>query len=289
MIPLFIRALPLSISTLWHYIFLFPLVLAVSLPFLLLTIIPLVGLPVTWGVITFIGFAGYRCALTAQGHGNEPSFIKLVMSSLTMGIIVALCAIFFLALSVAIGTGIGLLGIGEDVELPAGISLPFAAGLSGAIYLVLNSLFYFCMAVPMTAVAHAATPKGRDTDPFFGFGAGLFSLMAAWALWIVGMIYFRFFESLGEGFAYAIWLMLESLLDTGAEPPYLVDWAYFAAAVLYLLWGTCWFSATAVLAWDRTHQKRKLQKVETASVPRVSADELRALREARMPGSREEQ
>ena len=33
---------------------------------------------------TFISFAGYRCALTAFGKGSEPSFTKLVTSSLIM-------------------------------------------------------------------------------------------------------------------------------------------------------------------------------------------------------------
>lgn len=286
--PLFLRALPLSIGTLWHYVFLFPLVLIVSLPFLLLTIIPLVGLPVTWGVITFIGFAGYRCALAARGHGNEPSFVRLVMSSLTMGIIVAFCAIFFLALSAAIGTGLELLGIGENLSLSVGFEIPFAAGLTGFIYLGLNSLFYFSMAVPMTAVAYAATPKGRDADPFFGFGSGLLSLMASWGLWIAGMVYFGFFAVLGDTIAYGTYLMIRDILPFTGEPPFPPDWTMVAVSLLYLLWGTCWFSATAVLAWEGRIAKKEAEKVEVATVPRISAEDLRAMREARMPGNREE-
>lgn len=282
--PLFLRALPLSIGSLWHYVFLFPLVLIVSLPFLLLTIIPFAGLPVAWGVMTFIGFAGYRCALAASGHGNEPSFTRLVVFSLTRGMLVAFCSIFFLALSLAIGTGLGLLGIGENLSISVGFDVPFAAGLSLVFYLVLTTLFYFGMAVPMTAAAHASTPKGGDVDPFYGFGAGLFSLMTSWGLWLAGMVYFGFFDMLGEATTYSTYLMMANLVGVEGEPPQPLDWTFLAISVLYLLWGTCWFSATAVLAWDQRQARRLEEKAAAVAVPRVSADDLRALREARMPG-----
>lgn len=285
--PLFLRALPLSIGTLWHYVFLFPLVLAVSLPFLLLTIIPFAGLPVTWGVITFIGFAGYRCALAAHGHGNEPSFSKLVVSSLTMGVLVALCSLFFLAVSVAIGTGLGLLGVGENITVSVGFDIPMVAGLSLVIYLVVNSLFYFAMSVPMTAAAHAATPKGRDSDPFFGFGSGLFSLITAWGLWMVGMVYFGFFDEIGRAIAYGTYLAMGNIVGFEGDPPMALNVPLLVLSVLFMLWGTCWFSATAVLAWDRRHARVRAEKEVVAAVPRVSADDLRALREARMPGKQD--
>lgn len=288
MIPLFIRALPLSLGTLWHFVFLFPLVLAVSLPFLIVTIIPVISLPVVWAVMTFISFAGYRCALAAFGKGNEPSFIKLVKSSLIMGILVALSSLFMLALSAAIGTALGMVGIGEGFSAPTGVDIPYAAGVTGLIYMVLTSLFYICMAVPMTAVAHAATPRGRDADPFFGFGAGFFSLLIAWGLWFAGFVYLGFLQDLTETMAYWIALAVQQIIGIPVETPYAVDYVTMAIVVLYLMWGTCWYSAVAVLAWDRKISRSKRDKVEAATVPRVSAEDLRALREARMPGNREQ-
>lgn len=104
--PLFIRALPLSLGTLWHYVFLLPFVVIACIPFLMLTLIPLVGFLVSSGIGTFITFAGYRCALTAFGRGNEPSFTKLVMSSLSLGLLNTLAGLVILMISLGIGFGL---------------------------------------------------------------------------------------------------------------------------------------------------------------------------------------
>ncbi len=98
------------------------------------------------------------------------------------------------------------------------------------------------------------------------------------------MVYFGFFNVIGEASTYGTYLLTENLIGLGGEPPEAVSWPRLAVSVLFSLWGTCWFSATAVLAWDRRHAKLQAGKVEVVSVPRVSADDLRALREARMPG-----
>lgn len=166
--PLFIRALPLSLGTLWHYVFLLPFVVIVCVPFLMLTFLPLIGFMVSSAIGTFSTFAGYRCAITAFGSGNEPSFTKLVMSSLSLGFLNTLAGIVILLISLGVGTGLIRLGVG---------------------------------------------------------------------------------------------------------------------AVLWMLWRTCWFSATAVLAWDRISQKQAARRVETVDVAKVSPEDLRALRESRTPGS----
>ncbi len=53
-LPLFLRSLPLSLGTLWHYIFLLPLVFIASLPFALLALIPIVGLIVGPAIATLL-------------------------------------------------------------------------------------------------------------------------------------------------------------------------------------------------------------------------------------------
>jgi len=282
--PLFLRALPLSIGTLWHYVFLFPLVVIVSIPFLLLTIIPILGLPVAMTIATFLSFAGYRCALAANGQGNEPSFGKLMKASFVFGLINLLGSMALFALSYGIGLGLERLGIGQNVTVPEGMEIPYATGLAGVIYLVLSSLFFCAVAVPMTAAAHAATSKGRDPGPLYGFGTGLFSLAVCWALWMVGLIYLGFLASIGEAMAYGIHVLISSTFGVTVDLDYEMAWATLAISVLYLLWGTCWFAATAVLAWDRKRTRAAEAKVEDVAIPRVSVDELRALREARMPG-----
>jgi len=78
--------------------------------------------------------------------------------------------------------------------------------------------------------------------------------------------------------------MLAEAFGTVLENPQPINRVMFGISVLYLLWGTCWFSASAVLAWDRLLQSRAASRVEVVAVSKVSGDDLRALRESRMPG-----
>jgi len=285
-LPLFIRALPLSLGTLWHYVFLLPFVVIVCIPFLILTFLPLVGFLVSSAISTFFIFAGYRCALTAFGRGNEPSFTKLVMSSLSLGFMNTLAGVVIVVISLGLGFGLISLGVGTEFAVPGFEDIPFAPGLTVAVFIVLNSLYYCAMAVPMTSVAAAASEGARDLGAFFGFGTGIISLSVAWIVWFSGLILLGFIWVLIETAAIGTELLSAEFLGTVLEDPRPINWVMFGVSVLYVLWGTCWFSATAVLAWDRLLQTRAASRVETVAVSKVSGDDLRALRESRMPGGR---
>jgi hypothetical protein len=280
-VPLFLRSLPLSVTTLWHYVFLSPLVLIVCIPFLLLTILPLVGWIVSSAILTFISFAGFRCAITALGHGNQPSFGKLVRSSLLLGVINSLAGVLFLFLAWTVATGLERLGIVPDMAVP-GLQIPYVTGFAAVLYLTFAALFYCAMAVPMTALAAAATERGRDPGPFWGFGRGLFNLVIVWGLWLAGFFYLGFFVSLVEGVAVGVETAVNRALGLPAGEEIDVNWWFFGLSVIYFLWGTCWFCATAALAWDRVQQRAATGRVVEVEVARVSAEDLRSLREARM-------
>ena len=293
--PLFLRALPLSIVTLWHYAFLLPLVLIFVTPFLLLASIPLAGWPVSVGIATFISFAGYRCALTAYGRGNEPSLERLIKSSLLMGMLTSLVSLLMLATAFAIDWLLEHAGLTMGWRVPALFNVPFAGAFAAAIYMVLIALFSCAMAVPMTAVAHSATPRGGDVDPFFGFGTGIFSLLIAAVVGFSGLIYLGFADRILSAVVTGLALLSDFLLGTSApvdaaapvEPlePVNFDWLGLGIAVGYALWNTCWFCATAVLAWDKRIENKKAELADfTAQAPKISAEDLRAMREARMSG-----
>jgi len=282
--PLFLRSLPLSFLTLWHYVFWLPLVLIICIPFMLLAILPLVGMVVLTAIATFISFAGFMSALAAHGRDDEPAFGKLIGSSLLLSVINILVSILVIVIAIAVGMAAEYLGIGTEVIVPGLEEIPFATGVGALVYVGLSSLFYCAMAVPMTALAAAATPRGRNPGPFYGFGAGLFSVGMAWALWIAGLVLLGFFMAIAEGVGFGMQTAVSSMFGIPLEEQIKIDWWFLGLSVVYALWGTCWFCATAVLAWDRTVQRQTSVKTEVETVARLSANDLRALREARMPG-----
>ncbi|OYW57537.1 MAG: hypothetical protein B7Z10_04325 [Rhodobacterales bacterium 32-66-7] len=282
--PLFLRALPLSFLTLWHYVFWLPLVLIICIPFLLLALIPFVGIVVATAIATFISFAGFRSALAACGKDNEPSFGKLIGSSLSLSVINILISILFIMISIGVGMGLAYIDVTPDFTAPGLEDFPIETGYASLIYLLLSSLYYCAMAVPMVALAAAATPGGRNPGPFYGFGSGLFSILVAWGVWIAGLFFLGFFASFLDGVTFGMQTAVTNMFGVPLEEEITIDWWFLALAVAYMLWGTCWFCTTAVLAWDRTVHRWAKVPSEIVPIERISTDDLRALREARMPG-----
>lgn len=280
--PLFLRSLPLSLGTLWHYIFLLPLVVIASIPFALLALIPLVGLLVGPAIGTFFTFAGYRCALAARGRGNEPSFGKLVRASLFFGFLNTLVGAFFLFACIAVVLGAAKLGFRPSAAVATTGPMQWLPGASILVILLLNTLFTCAIAVPMTAVAAAATPGQRDPGPFVGFGQGMISLSVVWVLWVGGIFLFGLTAILTDSVAFAAQHSFSGLANRFPQAPATFPLVPFVLAVFYMLWGGCWFYATAVLAWERHIDRQAVPEVETASTVRMSAEDLRALRESRM-------
>lgn len=283
--PLFLRSLPLSVMTLWHYIFVLPIVVVMSIPFVFLSMIPVLGIVFSTGLTAFYTIIVYRCALTAYGVGNEPDIVKLVKSSLALGFMYVFASLMILIVAMALAIVLGWFGIGENAELP-GTKNPIPWGPASAflVYLALLIGFQAAMAVPTAALAHAATNHGRDPGVIYGFGQGFFSALTAWAIWVTGFFMLGLFTVLVEAVTTGLQLMFSDLLKISTTEIKPIRWVPLSAAIAYVLWGPCWFGATAVLAWDRTRNRYEAERVKTVEVARVSADDLRALRESRMPG-----
>lgn len=283
--PLFLRSLPLSVMTLWHYIFVLPVVLVMSIPFVFLSMIPAIGFVFSTGLTAFYSIIVYRCALTAYGAGNEPDIVKLVKSSLALGFMYVFASFLILIVAIAFAVVLGWFGIGEAAVLP-GTTNPIPWGPASAFVLFLGMLICFqaLMAVPTAALAHAATNHGRDPGVIYGFGQGFFSALTAWVLWTAAFFLFGFFTVIVESITTGLQLMFSGLMKISEAEIKPIRVVPLVGATAFLLWGPCWFGATAVLAWDRTRNRHEAERTKTVEVSRVSAEELRALREARMQG-----
>jgi hypothetical protein len=140
------------------------------------------------------------------------------------------------------------------------------------------------MAVPTAALANAATNHSRDPGVIYGFGRGFFSVLVAWVVWTGAFFALGFFVVIVESITTGVQLLFSGLVpipETEIKP---IQTVPLVMASAFLLWGPCWIGATAVLAWERTVQRNEAERTKTVEVSRISADDLRALRESRMPG-----
>lgn len=281
--PLFLRSLPLSLGTLWHYVFVLPIVIVMSIPFIFLSLIPIIGVVISTGLTSFITVISYRCALAAFGKGNEPDIVKLVKSSLALGFLNIFASLMILIAAAGVAIALSWLGIGESTKLPGSEVFPLVPGAAFMIFVVLMFTYHASIAVPTTALAHAATTHSGDPGLFFGFGVGFFSIMAAWLIWMAGMFLLGFYGVLTDAATSGVQLAFGGLVDMPKTVIQPINPVALGVAIAFLLWGPCWYSATAVLAWDRAVQLREAARLQTVEVSRIASDDLRALREARMP------
>jgi hypothetical protein len=281
-LPLFLRSLPLSLGTLWHYVFVLPIAILFALPLMVLTLLPLIGALINVTIFTFIAVLGYRCALAAYGKGNEPAVDKLVKSSMFFGVINTVVALLLGLLSVGIVIALTWIGVDGDVAAPWGDAIPMVPSLAVIAFFLVNGLYNCAIAVPITAAAVEATSNGRSADPLFGIGRGMFSLALIWILWLVALYY----SGIIQFMILQVTLFLYEILGRFITlkpievPQYDVVWLILST--LFLLWGTCWYYATAILAWSDEVAAREARRVVKREVTRMSAEELRALRQSRM-------
>lgn len=280
--PLFLRSLPLSFVTLWHYVFVLPIVLVFALPLLVLTLLPVIGSLISVTIFTFFAVMGHRCALAAYGKSNEPAIDKLVKSSMFFGVINTVVGFVLFMACLGVGLGLARIGVVWNVEAPWGDAIPMVPTLTVIVFFVLNGLYNCAIAVPMAEAAAEATPNGRSADPLFGIGRGLFSLAFLWILWLAVLFYSGIIQFVTEQVTYMLSEFFGRIFHFKPiqVPQYNLLWVI--GSVVALMWGTCWYYATAVLAWADANKRREAKRVEVREVSRVSADELRALREARM-------
>ncbi len=268
--------------TLWHYVFVLPIVLLFALPLLVLTLLPLIGTLISVTIFTFFAIMGHRCALAAYGKGNEPAIDRLVKSSMFFGVINTVVALLLLAACVLAVLGLARFGVEWNVEAPWGDAIQMVPTLAVIAFFVVNGLYNCAIAVPMAEAAAQATPNGRSADALFGIGRGMFSLAFLWILWLVGLFYSGIIQFVTEQVTYQLSEFFGRIFNfrTIKVPQY--DPLWVIGSTLVLMWGTCWYYATAVLAWAEVDERREAKRVEVREVSRMSADDLRALREARM-------
>lgn len=271
--------------TLWHYIFVLPILLVMSIPFVFLSLIPILGMVFSTGLTAFYSIIIYRCALTAHGLGNEPDIVKLVKSSLALGFMYVFASLMILIVAAAFAIVLSWFGIGETAELPGTTSpIPWVPASAFLLYLALLICFQCAMAVPTAALAHAATTHSRDPGVIYGFGRGFFPVLVAWIVSTIAFFGLGFFTVILESIATGVQLMLSGLVKVPEAEIKPIRVGPLVGACAFLLWGPCWIGATAVLAWERTVKRNEEERTRTVEISRVTADELRALRESRMPG-----
>lgn len=281
--PLLLRSLPLSFVTLWHYIFVLPIVIVFALPLSVLTLLPIFGIFISITIFTFFAVMGHRCALAALGKGNEPDVVKLVKASMFFGVINTLLGALIALVCISVVLLLMYFGVDGDIDVPWGdTAIPWVPSLAVIVFFVVNGLYNCAIAVPMAEAAHCATEGGRSADPMFGIGRGMFSLALIWMVWLFGIYNSGLIE-------FTIYEFLRILVEvTGLPlrdgptvlPERNIPW--LIGAWLVLFWGTCWYYATAALAWEDEIQRREVERTRTVEVARVSADDLRRLRESRM-------
>ncbi len=282
--PLFLQALPLSFKTFWRYLILLPFLAIGAFVVSLAGFIPILGLIVPGTVSAGLVIIGLRCALAARGHGNELDLGRLLTASLIFCVINIVADLLLTAVHWAMAWGADQAGLEID---PIGL-LVGLLGLSyywAAILLALlspSALVVAALAVPMTAAAASATPRGREADVFFGLGTGLLGLMIVMAVWLFGGHIFSVFGEIWTTFgllATALWAWFQ---DEGLPWKLSLDPWTALFSTLFMTWASSWFFATAVLTWERAVERGKADQAARFDANRVSADDIRSLRKKRM-------
>ncbi|WP_208354468.1 hypothetical protein [Pseudaestuariivita rosea] len=281
--PLFIKAIPLSFKTFWRYLLLLPFLAIAAFVLSLAAFIPIAGMFVPGTIAAGLTIIGLRCALAARGHGNELDIGKLLIVSVIFCVINSVADLFIRFTGQGIVWGLGQVGVELDpIGLFVGL-LGLSYYWSGMLLALLSptALVAAAFAVPMTAAAASATPRGGDIKAFFGFGSGLLGLMFVMAVWLFSGRFFAIFGEIWTTFglmATALWSWFQ---DEGLPWEISLDpWTAFASTI-FMTWASSWFFATAVLTWERKVERQKADWAAQANENRVSTDELRALRKKR--------
>ncbi len=159
---------------------------------------------------------------------------------------------------------------------------------------VLSQLFYGALAVPMAANAHACTPKGRDVEIFWGFGAKvirMFLLNLVSGTLIVALVAVYVFLLLTMPIFDGLTILQFEDIEDIAAPTNIASYAMLAALVLFPIAGfvwmvSLWCAGATVCFMDHRDKLQAAKDFEMARVYEkpMSIDELRALRNSRMTG-----
>ncbi len=292
-LPLFLQSIPLSLKTFWRYLLILPLLAIAALVVSLVGLFPIVGIFVPGTVSAGLVIMGLRCALRARGHGNELNGLQLLVVSVIFGMLNVAVGLAVPLGGWVVGTVLELAGVTED---PGALVVGLFVGLfgvsvywSGILLFVLlpQGIATAVMAVPMTAAAYSANSRSHGTRLFFGFGAGVPSLLVVTAVWLIGG---HFFSIFGEVWT-TLGLMVTALwaFVQGESLPWEITINRWSAlgGTLFMTWASSWFFATAVLAWERKVESGKVQRQARIAERQGEAVDLRAMRARRMRGSGE--
>lgn len=179
-------------------------------------------------------------------------------------------------------------------ELYAALSRPSVYAYTTATQ-ILSQIAYASLAVPMAANAAACSPKARDYEIFWGFGAGalrMFLLMLVAGTIVTALVLVYGFVLLTMPVFDGLSLMQVSSVEELTAPSTLSSYLMIVVLVLFPIAGFVWFislwCAGATLCFI-DHRDRK-QAENDFEISRVferphSVDDLRALRMARMQGT----
>lgn len=187
-----------------------------------------------------------------------------------------------------------LSGTDEDLTAFSNELMHPAAYAYFVVMQIVSQMFYAAFAVPMAANAHACTPKARDCEVFWGFGAYtlrmfLLNLVAGTIITvlIVAYVFLLFTMPVFDGMAV---LQLESLEDI-VMPSSIGSYVMLAGLVLLPIIGFVWMvslwcaGATICFMDHRARlQAAKDQEMARVYVEPMSVEDLRALRMSRMSG-----
>jgi hypothetical protein len=289
---LIFRSFGLSFAVLWRYLILLPfLIIFCGLIAMVAFILPLVGIVIGMGAITFATMIGMRSAFQALGDHNDLDFAQLVKASLMFGIaqiimgvlvaIVGLAAFAVAALMTPeIAPLLGNLRINTPVIIAFFQTSPITQMISvGSI--VLFQVISAIIAVPMAGAAYSATPHDTGSDIWRGLGASFWPICAILLIIYAASTQSGIYDGLGQ-----IWLFLTvTAISAFSGDPIIgataAQLGWMIGCFVYVIWTSCWYFAAAALGWHK-HLHDRQEAIAAIHRPQhVDGDALRALRESR--------
>jgi hypothetical protein len=290
MMQLMFSAFRLSLSVLWRYLIVLPfLVVLCGLIATVSSIVPLIGIAIAAGAMTFAILIGMRTAFQAMGDYNDLDFAQLVKASLVfglaqivLGLLVGLVAIAAFAAAALLTPEIAPLLRNPRVNWLTIMAFFETSPITQMISIgsiVLFQAISALIAVPMAGAAHSATQQNPGSDIWRGLGASFLPICAilliSYGIGIQSGMYDGLFQ---------VWLFLIQMAITAFAGDTII-WAtagqiaWMIACFVYLIWTSCLYFAAAALGWKK-HLDDRQQAITAVKKP-VDTDTLRAMREGR--------
>ncbi len=313
MLSFFMRTFALSFSIFWRalpcWAFLFAILYAL---FSFLSSSPLIFLFLlmfAFGTLSvFMIFVHIRSGLIVADTVNATDLGKLFKRSFKFfrffamfnGILTGLSIVAFV-FAARIGifdldAATNAITSGSDEELMAfqAEMMHPAAYAYFAVMQIFSQMAYSALAVPMAANAAACTPKGRDVEIFWGFGAHTIRMfllnLVSGTIVVALVIAYVFLLLTMPVFDGSTLLQFEDIQDI-TLPTTVASYAMLAALVLFPIAGfvwmvSLWCAGATVCYIDHRDKKQSAKDFEMECIYEkpLSIDELRELRMSRMNG-----